>query len=265
MMMRRYKAMESMQYHEAQINYRLGSLQSIPIGDESTNWDDKKTVLDFIKQGGHFPQLAIFNASDRLKDDFEVVSKAVKKDAWSIAFASERLKANKEIVELAVHKEPSTLQFVDHNWSDDKELVMAAVKKNGIALKWASSRLQDDDDIVGKATDTAPESIAWASDRFRKDFSYIFYLALSNPAIIEHAHDELRGNKESILTIMRVCCKEEWEQELVGKFSSIEIKELCKGQNPIKALESAIAHETLEATLAKKQEPRQGLKRGLKI
>lgn len=266
MMMRKYKASANMHYHQSQITFHLSNPDLYSIGDVSTDWDDKKTVIDFISQGGHFPQLAIFHASNRLKDDFDIVAKAVKKDPWALVYASDRLKGHKELVELAIEKEPLTLQIVDAAWQDNPELVHRAINlSSGWAFQYASPRLRDDDDIVDVATEKQTSNLQWAAERFRKDFNYVLYLALENSQVFEHAHEDLKSDKESVLTILGVCCKSDWEMEGVVEHTSQEIQELCKGQNPIKALETAIAYEKLQFTLTQKAPEPKELKRGLKI
>ena len=75
----------------------------------------KPEVLDAVTQHGS----ALEYASERLKDDHEIVLAAVTQNAWALAYASERLK-------------------------DDRDFVLAAVTRNGWGLDYASERLKDD-------------------------------------------------------------------------------------------------------------------------
>lgn len=62
-------------------------------------------------------------ASDRLKDDYDVVYKAVKVDALNLQYASDRLR-------------------------DDRDIVLRAIKTYGGVLEDASDRLQKDDELI---------------------------------------------------------------------------------------------------------------------
>lgn len=270
--MRRYKGKESLAYHAKRVGFLFNpeTLKGMSNGFsiKNVNWKDKGEVLNFMKKEDSplSSQFAMFNASDDLKNDFEVVSAAIKLEPLSISYASDRLKAHKEIVEQAVLSEPITLEYVDAAWRDDKELVMQAViLSRGSAFKYASPRLRDDDDIVEVATEKDSHALKWASDRLKKNVNLLLYLAIDNKAVIEHAHDDLKGDKEFVLTIMHACCNHDWERELVSEKASKEIQKLCKGQNPIKALEAAIAYEKLQFTLTQKAPEPKELKRGLKI
>ena len=66
-------------------------------------------------------------ASERLKDDKEIVLEAVSKDGWGLKYVSDRLK-------------------------DDKEVVLEAIKNNGLALAYASNRVQAEIIKKGKLT-----------------------------------------------------------------------------------------------------------------
>jgi hypothetical protein len=63
------------------------------------NWDDKQQVLDVVKT-----RWALHHASERLRDDPEVVLAAVRQDGLALRFASERLRDDTEVVLAAMKK-----------------------------------------------------------------------------------------------------------------------------------------------------------------
>lgn len=81
-------------------------------------------------------------ASDRLKNDKEIVLEAVKANGYALQFASDELKSDKEIVLKAVKESGYALKYASDELKNDIEIVLEAVKENGYALKYASDELK---------------------------------------------------------------------------------------------------------------------------
>lgn len=72
--------------------------------------DDKDFVLKLIGKAGRTSPDILFIASDRLKDDEDVVVAAIKQYPWAIAFSSERLKNKPSVVLLAARSDSAILE-----------------------------------------------------------------------------------------------------------------------------------------------------------
>jgi len=109
--------------------------------------DNKTYMLKLIAKNPR----TIICASDRLKDDRDVVLKAITNNdffGYLLKDASTRIKGDKEIVLKAVSGNGFALQYASLKLRDDYNVVLQATKSNWYALKFASPRLQDNYEIV---------------------------------------------------------------------------------------------------------------------
>ena len=126
----------------------LGSSTAMPEGDDDFR-DNKTLVLLAFKQLGHTGGGTFLeHASQRLKNDDDVVLAAILDRGFALKFASSRLRKDKQMVMLAVSNEGGALHYADKSLQDDRDIVMAAVLSDGRALAYASPRLQKDKRIV---------------------------------------------------------------------------------------------------------------------
>jgi hypothetical protein len=82
------------------------------------------------------------------KNDFLSISSLVRQNGAKLEFASNRLKDNKDIVEAAVKNNGLSLQFASGELRNDKEIVLEAINQNPKAIEFASIELQNDTDII---------------------------------------------------------------------------------------------------------------------
>ncbi|MFZ2719188.1 MAG: DUF4116 domain-containing protein [Candidatus Absconditicoccaceae bacterium] len=87
-------------------------------------------------------------ASDKLKDDENIVLSAVKKNGYNIKYASEKLKDNKEMVLAAINENPHALEYVSDRLKDDENIVLQAIVSNGYAFKHASEKLKNNKNFI---------------------------------------------------------------------------------------------------------------------
>lgn len=89
--------------------------------------DDEKIVMASLQGDTEY---ILSYASDRLRDDFDVVYKAVKVDALNLEFASDRLRDNKEIVLRALKTYGGVLVDASERLQKDEELIKIAEKNS---------------------------------------------------------------------------------------------------------------------------------------
>jgi hypothetical protein len=76
----------------------------------------------------------LFNASDELKDDKELVLEAVKKNGASLMWASSSLKDDKDVALTAVLQNPCAFSYISERLKNDEYFLLEIFYKNGNAL-----------------------------------------------------------------------------------------------------------------------------------
>jgi hypothetical protein len=126
--------------------------QNINWGD--INWNDKEFMIQAIKIGfGWWMDRLIENhvllndddvmtigitkcggllhyASNRLKNNYDIVKEAVKNSWFNLRYASEELKNNKEIVTIAVAQDGCALEYASEELKNNKEFMLELLKIN---------------------------------------------------------------------------------------------------------------------------------------
>lgn len=82
------------------------------------------------------------------KNDFLSISSLVEQNGVYLEFASNRLKDNMDIVKAAVKNNGLSLRFASEELRNDKEIVLEAINQNPKAIEFASIELQNDTDII---------------------------------------------------------------------------------------------------------------------
>jgi len=139
---------------------------------------------------------AIWNLSERLQDNEEIIKKCVSEKGRLLQHASDRLCDNEEIVWLAVDNDPRAIEFASDRLLSDVAFASKVVSKHGDLLEYASDDLRDDKSIVMAAISNYPEAFEFASDRL-KDDEEVAKLALDGDADnYEHLSERLQGERE---------------------------------------------------------------------
>ena len=105
--------------------------------------------------------------SARLRDDDELVLRAVRTCGRALEFASDRIRATREVAHAAVTNCGAALQHCDEILRDEAAFVTTAE-----GLQFASPRLRDDDELVERLKRRAgwEATLVHASERIRREF-----------------------------------------------------------------------------------------------
>lgn len=106
--------------------------------------DNKELVLLAINERASSVQYA----SLRLKQDPDVILKALTQDGLTLALFPENITNQKEFAKHAIMQNGLSLKYVKGDLNDDYELVLLACTKIGFALQFASERLKKNEKIV---------------------------------------------------------------------------------------------------------------------
>lgn len=150
------------------ISYYGNALEYVP---------EYRDDYDIVKSAVSSNPSALTYASDRLKDNFEIVLSAVssqknKNIYWELdlpyarshgglAEASFRLRSNREIVRKSVEISGTTLKFASTELRNDKDIVLSAIKQNGYAVRFASDDLRKNQEIIDAVIESNPAAIVY--------------------------------------------------------------------------------------------------------
>jgi hypothetical protein len=198
------------------------------ISHELPVWGDKQLALALINSVLNASALRL--ASDPLKDDKEVVLKAVGLSGSSLRYASERLKDNREVVISAINNSSEAFEFASPRLQNDKNIALLAIKYHGDNLKFVSAKLLADKEIVLAAIKNTGSAIEYVSAKMQADKEilplankkYLYNLKLGrdkdeiiankhivlaavqkNGGALKYASDELKADKEIVLAAVQ--------------------------------------------------------------
>ena len=151
--------------------------------------NDKDIVTNAIKINPDALQFA----SKKLQDDKEIVKKAVfNYNTVALKFASDRLKNDKEIVEIAITMNPEILKFASDELKNNKEVILKAIKADGMALEFVSDRLKNDKDVVLTAVKNNGYGIQYASDKLKNDKDVVIEALKENKMSFAYIGKEIK-------------------------------------------------------------------------
>jgi uncharacterized protein (TIGR02145 family) len=175
--------------------------------------NNREIIFEAIENNSRGNQILKYISND-LRNDFEIVIKAVIKNGLELEFASNELKNDREVVFQAVKKyhlgNATPLKFASDKLRNDREIVLEAVKKNenGGVLEFASDELKNDREIVFEAVKKNhkgfPTALKFASDELRNDREIVLEAVKKNGAALEFVSDELKNDREIVLEAVKI-------------------------------------------------------------
>ncbi len=155
--------------------------------------DDKILMLDIII---HRNGDVLKYASNRLRDDKEVVLLAVKSSGWSLQYASDRLSDDKEVVLFAVKQYWGAWYEASPRLRKDKDVVIEAIKNNIYLLNDVSFDLVDDKEFMLRAISIDALAYCYVSERLKNDRDLIILAVKKDGMIIKELPSEFKDDKE---------------------------------------------------------------------
>lgn len=146
--------------------------------------------------------------SDDLKDDTELVLAALSKpSSWKfLQYVSPRLRNSKKVVMQVINntkKAPKeeqhlALKYASARLRNNRDVVLAAMEISPLALQFASKKLRDEKDFVLSAIKADYRTFEFASDRLKNDRGIVFYAIGRNANSLEFASPEFKNNQEVV-------------------------------------------------------------------
>jgi len=123
---------------------------------------------------------ALLYASDKIRDNEDIVVEACIKDPHNILHASERIQSNRKLTLYCVEK-GARLSDIAKPFRDDREIVLLAVSHSGSNLPLASERLRGDILIALIALNgTFPHTVYWRADDWDGEYPQNLFSSVSN-------------------------------------------------------------------------------------
>lgn len=215
---------------------------------------NRSFVVQMVNRDGAFLQYA----KPRWQDDYEIVLMALRRDeesvnyTCSLKYASERLRDNTDLVLESVSNITCGFKYASERIKNDPEIVLEAVEKNcDKAVQYASRRLREDDqlalrliaikfnsiyyfepevkrkvllqtidqhgwefhygelgfsddkEVVLAAISKLGRSLAWASDRLKDDKEVVLKAIENQKSAFEHVSERLKNDPDVILAASR--------------------------------------------------------------
>jgi CxxC motif-containing protein len=167
---------------------------------------------------------------NKLQVEKDLVMKAIKNNAFYLAFASEGLRSDKEVVMAAINSDigesesygrilypvSETLKFASVELKADKEVVMAAISNNGAALEYASEELKADKEVLRTAISNNGAALKYAEE-LKADKELVMAAVNNNGASLSYAAVELKSDEEVVIAAIN-------KNGLALEFASKELK-----------------------------------------
>ena len=120
--------------HKKKLAKKLFTIHKIRELKARTHYDERGEMLDeFVKK-----------LDEDMKDDFDVMMEAVRKNGRFLSYASDALKANTEIVLIAV-KNGRALNYASEDCRANVEIAFAAVKNSREAYSFISLKIRNEE------------------------------------------------------------------------------------------------------------------------
>ena len=176
------------------------------------------TIYSYMLQNDEYVGLICF-ASDRLKDDEEIVIEASKEDMKAFQYASKRLKSDKSFIfkllsEISKYSKNNPeydeldyfidfiFKTIDKTYKTDKDFFLKLVKIDGQLLKKASSKLKNDLEIGIEAIKNDPNAVDFLSETIKNHKEIISLLKDSKLNSEKNSDSETNESKQIILEML---------------------------------------------------------------
>ena len=178
--------------------------------------------------------------SQRLRDNKEFIKKAIKhiKDPYDALTISQHMGANSksdlDIVKSLVSLKPSAIYHANWNIIENKELLLEIYKQEKLMLKFLTPRMRDDKDIALLNIEGYP----FLSNRLKNDRD----IAL---AVVRNGGPNLLSLENKFKNDIGVVFEAVKNDPRSIRYASQEIQNMCKGKDPVVALQVMMNYENV--------------------
>ncbi|EFC41905.1 predicted protein [Naegleria gruberi] len=163
--------------------------------------NDREFIRTLAKLDGN---VALYYASEELRNDREIVIKSIQQDPSGFIFASKELQKDREIVKSAVMKNGLCLRFLSAQLRDDREIAELALKSCGLSIQYISERLRNDTEFL-QSLGKRGYLLRYLPDEFRYDREILLESLKLDPINFDFIPNELKNDREFILQAATRC------------------------------------------------------------
>ncbi|CAM3046447.1 DUF4116 domain-containing protein [Legionella worsleiensis] len=155
---------------------------------------NRTEVLELMnKTPGRFAEI-----SDSLKNDLEIVMKAVAYSGRFLEYVNSDVKKNKKIVLVAVKNDGQALKYADRSLQNNDDVVFAAVSNHGKALKFAGEPQKNNDKIVLAAVRNYGWALKYASKELQVKKELALAAVNNDVSALQYVDETLRNDDDIV-------------------------------------------------------------------
>ena len=189
--------------YDGNINYKEENIEHFLDKLPEELLADKNFLIEAVAERGNeaYTKNILARIPDRLKNDREFFLE-IARVSGLIEHASEKLRNDKEIVLAAVGTLPKSFEYASKDLKANKEVVLGAVGR-GSWIGQVSEELRGDKEVALAAGRRNPNAFEAISKELRGDKEVAREAVLRNGYVLMSASEELRGDKELVLLAMK--------------------------------------------------------------
>ena len=168
--------------------------------------EDREVLQELLNISGIYFKYA----SDKLKNDKEIVSLAIEKSGeWILQYASNKIKSDSDFILDLVKNNHHFLHYADKLLKDDIKFMLEAIKINENSFDYVSDRLRYNRNFIINALKVNPDLLKIARDRgigksFLKNREIVEIAIKKDPKLIKYIDYDLRLNKKFLIKKVKI-------------------------------------------------------------
>ena len=169
-----------------------------------TQTDDLRNDTEIVLKAVQTDGMALRWASPPFRGDKRVVMEAVKQNGFALDYASEELKRDTDLIQEAIKHGLNKYDLPDASLAaiaDDFDMVLQLVKIDGLMLQAASSRLQSDKRVVTEAVKQNGLALEYASLALKADKDVVRAAVMQDGQALRY-HERARRSDNNALQYM---------------------------------------------------------------
>ncbi|WP_195848726.1 DUF4116 domain-containing protein [Providencia alcalifaciens] len=163
------------------------------------DFDDKEKMLHWVKANGQ----VLRYASERLKNDEDLVLAALSSDATALKFASFRFRDSEVLVLSLIKKSPEVIKYISIRLQNDHNIVKQAIIQNGLLLQFVSDKQKNNVELVKYAIKNNGHALEFAADWIKNNKEMVLLAVQKHGYALKYASENLKDNVDVVLAAVR--------------------------------------------------------------
>jgi hypothetical protein len=148
--------------------------------------------------------LNLEDASIEMKNDEDVVVKAIEENIEALKFASDEKRKDRIILEMAIRLDERAGIHMHDDIRNDENFMMSMAEKNRAILKYLPSSLKNNEDYILSLMEINGANIRYASNKLKNNLSFIKKAHTKSPRDVEYifdcdSYEEIQSKLEKLM------------------------------------------------------------------